>query len=85
MAANEEIDRERLKDKSVRGVVWKPTEGFIVPVKGAVFYYNGNFYNEKGDWVAKAVPSKKNGAVWQNGQWYDAATGKTLRAGAKVS
>ena len=78
MAANERIDRERLKDKPVKGNAWKPAEGFSVPEKGAVFYYNGNFYDAKGNWIAKAAPAKKSGAVWQNGMWYDAATGKTL-------
>ena len=77
-AADEKVDRGRLKDKSVKGNAWRPAEGFRVPEKGAVFYYNGNFYDAKGDWIAKAAPSKKSGAVWQNGMWYDAATGKTL-------
>ena len=69
----------------MKGNVWRPAEGFSVPVKGAVFYFDGNFYDTKGNRVAKAVPSKTSGEVWQNGMWYDAATGKTLRAGAKVS
>lgn len=73
-AANERIDRDRLKDKSVKGNAWKPAEGFSVPAKGAVFYYNGSFYDEKGNWISKATPSQKSGAVWQNGVWYDAAT-----------
>jgi hypothetical protein len=78
MEANQKVDRERLKDKLVMGDLWKPAVGFSMPVKGAVFYYNGNFYDNEGNWVAKAKPSQKSGAVWQNGLWYDAATGKTL-------
>jgi len=76
--ANEKVDRERLKDKYAKGNPVVPAQGFSVPVKGAVFYYNGNFYDKDGKWVAKAKPSPKSGAVWQNGMWYDAATGKTL-------
>ena len=77
-AANEKVDRERLKDKYAKSNPVVPAQGFSVPVKGAVFYYNGNFYDNEGKWVAKAKPSQKSGAVWQNGLWYDAATGKTL-------
>lgn len=77
-AANEKVDRERLKDKYAKSNPMVPAQGFSVPVKGAVFYYNGNFYDSEGKWVAKAKPSQKSGAVWQNGLWYDAATGKTL-------
>jgi hypothetical protein len=77
-AANEKVDRERLKDKYAKSNPMVPAQGFSVPVKGAVFYYNGNFYDSEGNWVAKAKPSQKSGAVWQNGLWYDAATGKTL-------
>jgi len=76
--ANDKVDRERLKDKYAKSNPVVPAQGFSVPVKGAVFYYNGNFYDDKGNWVAKAKPSRKSGAVWQNGLWYDAATGKTL-------
>jgi predicted secreted hydrolase len=85
MAESDRADRERLKDKRVKGNAWKPAEGFSVPVRGAVFYFDGNFYDAKGRWVSKAVPSKTGGEVWRDGMWYDAATGKTLRAGAKVS
>jgi hypothetical protein len=85
MAENDRVDRERLKDKTVRGSAWKPAEGFSVPVSGAVFYFDGYFCDEAGNRVSKAVPSKTSGVVWRNGLWYDAATGKTLRAGAKVS
>ena len=77
-AANEAVDRERLKDKYAKSNPVVPAQGFSVPVKSALYYYNGNFSDNAGKWVAKAKPSQKNGAVYQNGMWYDAATGKTL-------
>ena len=77
-AANGALDRERLKDKYAKSNPVVPAHGFSVPVKGALYYYNGSFYDQSGKWVAKAKPSQKSGAVYQNGMWYDAATGKTL-------
>jgi hypothetical protein len=77
-AANEAINRDRLKDKYAKSNPVVPAQGFSVPVKGALYYYNGSFYDKDGKWVAKAKPTQKSGAVWQNGLWYDAATGRTL-------
>ena len=74
----ERVERDRPRDVPVKLSPWRPAVGFSVPAKGAVYYRDGYFYDAKGNRVAKAKPSPKSCAVWQNGQWYDAATGKTL-------
>ena len=76
--ADDKVDRGRLKDNYAKSGPAVPAQGFSVPESGAVFYYDGNFYDSKGKWISKAAASPKSGAVWRNGMWYDAATGKTL-------
>jgi hypothetical protein len=62
-----------------------PAVGFSVPASQVVFYSDGNLFDQDGRWVAEAPKTPTSGEVFQNGRWYDAATGKTTGAGASAS
>jgi len=68
----------RLSDKPVSISAPSKPVGFSVPESRAVYYFNGAWYGADGSRIASAAPAPKKGAVYQNGYWYDAATGRTL-------